>query len=154
MRILLTIMIPNPFTRPITAWITVLVILLHGITVWAMVNIDSPKPLNANNRPKAIQLELITLDSESDEAPSTITASDQILSERLPSSPKPVETTKTSKPLPKSIAETESTLEPEPMLEPEPVSKLMPAPEPIAPLTAKVEKKMNKQNGRNKPLMR
>ena len=34
MRILIAIMIPNLFTRPVTAWITVLVILLHGVTVW------------------------------------------------------------------------------------------------------------------------
>jgi len=69
MRILLAMMIPNPFARPITAWITVFVILLHGVTVWAMVSMDSPPPLTDTSSANAIEVEFITLSSQPKKPP-------------------------------------------------------------------------------------
>lgn len=69
MRILLAMMIPNPFARPITAWITVFVILLHGVTVWAMVSMDSPPPLTDTSSINAIEVEFITLSQQPKKPP-------------------------------------------------------------------------------------
>ena len=63
-------MISNPFTRLINVWIAILVIVLHGVTVWAMVSMDSPeRPMINAPEPKTIQLELITLSALSNEKP-------------------------------------------------------------------------------------
>ncbi|MBH0006095.1 energy transducer TonB [Psychrobacter sp. SWN149] len=59
MSILVAIMIPSPFTRLITTWVTIAVVILHGMTVWAMISVDSSRPLEPVNIPKAIQIELI-----------------------------------------------------------------------------------------------
>lgn len=69
MRILLAMMIPNLFARPVTAWITVFVILLHGVTVWAMVSMDSPPPLIETSSANAIEVEFITLSSQPKKPP-------------------------------------------------------------------------------------
>ncbi len=69
MRILLAMMIPNPFARPITAWITVFVILLHGVTVWAMVSMDSTPPMIETSSVNAIEVEFITLSPQSKQPP-------------------------------------------------------------------------------------
>ena len=57
----------NPFTRlsgSISAWITVFVITLHGLTVWAVMSMDSPEVLAVKAAtPQIIQLELMTLPS-------------------------------------------------------------------------------------------
>ncbi|WAI87861.1 hypothetical protein SC65A3_01324 [Psychrobacter sp. SC65A.3] len=62
-------MILNPFTRlsgSISAWITIFVIILHGLTVWAVISMDSPEILEAKAaKPQAIQLELVTLPKSS-----------------------------------------------------------------------------------------
>lgn len=67
---ILIIMILNPFTRPINAWVTVLVVALHGATVWAMMSMDIPDPPNVMTKPKTIQIELITSKSLSTETSS------------------------------------------------------------------------------------
>ncbi|MBI0425165.1 energy transducer TonB [Psychrobacter sp. NG27] len=59
MSILVAIMIPSPFTRLITTWVTIAVVILHGMTVWAMMSVDSSRPSEPANTPKAIQIELI-----------------------------------------------------------------------------------------------
>lgn len=62
-------MILHPFTRlsgSISAWITIFVIILHGLTVWAVISMDSPEILEAKAaKPQAIQLELVTLPKSS-----------------------------------------------------------------------------------------
>ncbi|KAA0929169.1 TonB family protein [Psychrobacter sp. ANT_H56B] len=62
-------MILNPSTRlsgSISAWITIFVIILHGLTVWAVISMDSPEILEAKAaKPQAIQLELVTLPKSS-----------------------------------------------------------------------------------------
>lgn len=62
-------MILHPFTRlsgSISAWITIFVIILHGLTVWAVISMDSPETLEAKAaKPQAIQLELVTLPKSS-----------------------------------------------------------------------------------------
>ena len=62
-------MILHPFTRLsgyISAWITIFVIILHGLTVWAVISMDSPEILEAKAaKPQAIQLELVTLPKSS-----------------------------------------------------------------------------------------
>lgn len=64
-------MIPNPFTRPINAWVTVFVVALHGATVWAMMSMDISDPPNVMTKPKTIQIELITSKSLSADTSST-----------------------------------------------------------------------------------
>ena len=71
MSILRIMKILNPFTRPINAWVTVLVVALHGATVWAMMSMDIPAPPNAITKPKTIQIELITSKSLSAETPNS-----------------------------------------------------------------------------------
>ena len=77
-------MILHPFTRlsgSISAWITIFVIILHGLTVWAVISMDSPEILEAKAaKPQAIQLELVTLptstsSSEKIRAENTLTKS-------------------------------------------------------------------------------
>ncbi|MCG3879010.1 energy transducer TonB [Psychrobacter sp. Ps6] len=97
-------MIPNSFTRPITAWITIVVIVLHGVTVWAMMSLYSPPPIEPKNRPKAIQLELITLAEPAKNLPNAESQTKPVSSESLP--PKklptePIEKAEPTKPLPK-----------------------------------------------------
>ena len=62
-------MILHPFTRLsgyISAWITIFVIILHGLTVWAVISMDNPEILEAKAaKPQAIQLELVTLPKSS-----------------------------------------------------------------------------------------
>ncbi|WP_201595665.1 energy transducer TonB [Psychrobacter vallis] len=124
MRILIAIMIPNLFTRPVTAWITVLVILLHGVTVWAMMSIDSPKPLETKNKPKVIQLELITLAAQPEKNPSSTTA----LTPEPQSKPVPLESSLPKKPPAESTEKAKSV-------------KPLPVMEAVEPLTTKTEKK-------------
>lgn len=71
MSILRIMIIPNPFTRPINAWVTVLVVALHGATVWAMMSMEIPDPPNTMTKPKTIQIELITSKSLSTDTPRT-----------------------------------------------------------------------------------
>ena len=85
MSILVTTMIPIFFTRPTTTWVTTVVILLHGMTVWAMVSIDRPQPINASAIPTAIQVELITSGNEHSELLSTEDLSEPLLLEPLSS---------------------------------------------------------------------
>lgn len=59
-------MIPNLSTRPVTAWVTILVVALHGAIAWAMVSIESPTPVLPENKPKVIHLELVSLASTSE----------------------------------------------------------------------------------------
>lgn len=56
-------MMPNFFTRPLTTWITMLVVVLHGIIAWTMVSVDKPAPVITKAKPSIIHLELITLAS-------------------------------------------------------------------------------------------
>lgn len=56
-------MMPNFFTRLLTACVTMLVVVLHGIIAWAMVSIDKPIPAVPKNKPSIIHLELLTLAS-------------------------------------------------------------------------------------------
>ena len=97
-------MIPNSFTRPITAWITIVVIVLHGVTVWAMMSLYSPPPIETRNRTRAIQLELITLAEPAKNLPNAESQTKPVSSESLP--PKklptePIEKAEPTKPLPK-----------------------------------------------------
>lgn len=64
-------MILNPFTRPISAWVTIFVVALHGATVWAMMSMDIPDRPNVMTKPKTIQIELITSTSLSTNISST-----------------------------------------------------------------------------------
>ncbi len=64
-------MIPNSFISPVRpisligTWITFLVIIFHGLTVWAVMSLDSPELSKvAMPQPVPIQLELITLPTE------------------------------------------------------------------------------------------
>ncbi|MEZ7501412.1 energy transducer TonB [Psychrobacter sp. Arc29] len=126
MSILISIMIPNPFTRPITAWITIVVIVLHGVTVWAMMSLDSPPPIEPKNRPKAIQLELVTLAEPAKNLPNTKSQSKPISPEPLPSKKlpaEPIEKVEPAKPLPKIEVSTDLKTES------------------IEPITTKVEEK-------------
>ena len=75
-------MILNPFTRlsgSISAGITIFVIILHGLTVWAMISMDNPEiPDIKPTKPQAIQLELVTLPTSAPEkirAENTLTKS-------------------------------------------------------------------------------
>lgn len=108
MSILRGIMIPNLFTRLITTWVTIAVIILHGITVWAMISVDSPRPLETKITPKAIQLELITLPS----------SSKKTLSKNSQSQPLPSKALISDKTLVKPIEEIELA----PVMEPSVVS--------------------------------
>lgn len=126
MSILISTMIPNPFTLPITAWITIVVIVLHGVTVWAMMSLDSPPPIDTKNRPKAIQLELIMLAEPAKNLPNIKSQSKPISPEPLP--PKklptePIEKVEPAKPLPKVEVSTDLKTES------------------IEPITTKVEEK-------------
>ena len=56
-------MIPNLSTRPVTAWVTMLVVTLHGAIAWAMVSMETTAPVITKNSPKVIHLELITVAS-------------------------------------------------------------------------------------------
>ena len=71
-------MILNPFTRlsgSISAGITIFVIVLHGLTVWAMISMDNPEiPDIKPAKPQAIQLELVTLPTSATSAPEKIRA--------------------------------------------------------------------------------
>lgn len=71
MSILIIMMILNPFTRPISAWVTIFVVALHGATVWAMMSMDMPDRPNVMSKPKTIQIELITSKSLSTNISST-----------------------------------------------------------------------------------
>ena len=126
MSILISTMIPNPFTRPITAWITIVVIVLHGVTVWAMMSLDSTPPIEPKNRPKAIQLELVTLAEPAKNLPSAESQSKPISPDPLPSKKlptEPVEKAEPAKPLPKVEVSTDLNTES------------------IEPITTKVEEK-------------
>jgi TonB family protein len=119
-------MIPNPFTRPITAWITIVVIVLHGVTVWAMMSLDSPPPIETKNRPKAIKLELITLAEPAKNLPNTKSQTkpispEPLLPKKLPT--EPVEKVEPAKSLPKVEVSTDLKTES------------------IEPITIKVEEK-------------
>lgn len=93
MSILINMMILNPFTRPINAWVTVLVVALHGATVWAMISMDIPDPPNVITKPKTIQIELITSKSLSADTSSTESQSKPV------SQNPPISQTQTIKPL-------------------------------------------------------
>ena len=93
MSILIIMMILNPFTRPINAWVTVLVVALHGATVWAMMSMDIPDPPNVMTKPKTIQIELITSKSLSAD-----TSSPDSQSKPISQNP-PISQTQTIKPL-------------------------------------------------------
>lgn len=121
-------MIPNPFTRLINIWIAILVIVLHGVTVWAMVSINSPeRPMINAPEPKTIQVELITLSALSNEKPAI---KPKFKSVSQPQKPLPtvkkvteqtenVKPTKSDKPAP--IFESESKAKP---IEPKPKAEL------------------------------
>ncbi len=64
-------MIPNLSTRPVTAWVTMLVVTLHGAIAWAMVSMETPAPVITKNSPKVIHLELITPSSMPKKKPSS-----------------------------------------------------------------------------------
>ncbi|MFT5429151.1 MAG: outer membrane biosynthesis protein TonB [Psychrobacter glaciei] len=98
MSILIIMILPNPFTRPLNAWVTIFVVALHGATVWAMISIDTPKPPEIKNKPETIQLELITLASPPTNRPSTEPQSKPV------SEKKPVSETQPIKPLEKVVA--------------------------------------------------
>ncbi|MCH1782627.1 energy transducer TonB [Psychrobacter glaciei] len=98
MSILIIMILPNPFTRPLNAWVTIFVVALHGATVWAMMSIDTPKPPEIKNKPETIQLELITLASPPTNRPSTEPQSKPVLEK------KPVSETLPIKPLEKVVA--------------------------------------------------
>ncbi|WP_413190426.1 energy transducer TonB [Psychrobacter sp. AT9] len=98
MSILIIMILPNPFTRPLNAWVTIFVVALHGATVWAMMSIDTPKPPEIKNKPETIQLELITLASPPTNRPSKEHQS------RPVSEKKPVSETQPIKPLEKVVA--------------------------------------------------
>ena len=98
MSILIIMILPNPFTRPLNAWVTIFVVALHGATVWAMMSIDTPKPPEIKDKPETIQLELITLASPPTNRPSTEPQSKPV------SEKKPVSETQPIKPLEKVVA--------------------------------------------------
>lgn len=98
MSILIIMILPNPFTRPLNAWVTIFVVALHGATVWAMISIDTPKPPEIKNKPETIQLELITLVSPPTNRPSTEPQSKPV------SEKQPVSETQPIKPLEKVVA--------------------------------------------------
>lgn len=106
-------MIQNSFTRPIgpiSIGITLLVIVLHGLTMWALVSMDSPeRPEIKRVEPELIQLELVTLDT--------------LPTEKL-----------TIKPKQEIQLESKAAPQPKPQLEEKvdaPVAKAKPAPNPV-----------------------
>ena len=140
-------MISNPFTRLINVWITILVIVLHGVTVWAMVSMDSPERPKINvPDPKTIQLELITLSALSNEKPD-VTSKLKSVSQSQKSLPSVQEVTEQSEDI-KPIKSAKSApileaIEHKPILEPEKKA------EPLKPikesLTAIEEPKSNQE---------
>lgn len=135
-------MISNPFTRLINVWIAILVIVLHGVTVWAMVSMDSPeRPMINAPEPKTIQLELITLSALSNEKPDIKPKpkSDSQPQKSLP--PIKEVTEQTQKVKPAKSSEPAPALEPievEPKIEPEPRTESEVAPEPANPIKESV----------------
>ncbi|WP_010197472.1 energy transducer TonB [Psychrobacter sp. PAMC 21119] len=103
MSILIIMILPNPFTRPLNAWVTIFVVALHGVTVWAMISIDAPKPPEIKNKPETIQLELITLASPPTNRPSTEPQSKPV------SEKQPVSETQPIKPLEKVVASAQTS---------------------------------------------
>ena len=103
MSILIIMILPNPFTRPLNAWVTIFVVALHGATVWAMISIDTPKPPEIKNKPETIQLELITLASPPTNRPSTEPQSKPV------SEKQPVSETQPIKPLEKVVASAQTS---------------------------------------------
>ena len=52
----------NRLLRPINAWITTFVIVLHGLSMWALISMDSPERSEIKRaEPKSVQLQLVTL---------------------------------------------------------------------------------------------
>ena len=105
-------MILNPFTRlsgSISAWITFSVIALHGLTVWAVISMDSPKiPEMEAVKPQIIQLELVTLEKSEATPPEKIRAENALIKsspahQRLPQPEK-----KSSEPSESRLVETKS----------------------------------------------
>lgn len=103
MSILIIMILPNPFTRPLNAWVTIFVVALHGATVWAMMSIDTPKPPEIKNKPETIQLELITLASPPTNTPSTEPQSKPV------SEKQPVSETQPIKPLETVVASAQTS---------------------------------------------
>ena len=135
MSILVAIMIPSPFTRLITTWVTIAVVILHGMTVWAMMSVDSSRPIEPVIKPKAIQIELVkeaTLSTKSStENPSAepqpnTALSKTVLTKTETSKQQTDETIKDSEPTTSSETKSPETLT---------VTK------PTKPLKTKVEKK-------------
>lgn len=89
-------MIPNFSTRPVTAWVTILVVALHGAIAWAMVSIESPTPVLPENKPKVIHLELVSLASTSEKtSPATKNAPTEPQTKPLVENPSPSSTKST-----------------------------------------------------------
>lgn len=89
-------MIPNAFTRPITAWTTIFVLVLHGVTIWAVASMKSPeRPQINTSEPTVIELELVT------STPALPTAKPQSASQPNPQlKKKSAETIKLAAPVP------------------------------------------------------
>lgn len=127
--ILITIMIPNLFTRPATTWVTIVVIVLHGAVAWAMVSVDKPAPIVIKNSPKVIHLELITLDA----APQNTLSSTKALSTKAISA-KPQIRANLENPSP-------STVQLIALIDKVEITKTLPVSELVEPLKTKVEQK-------------
>lgn len=89
-----------------------------------MMSIDSPKPLETKNKPKVIQLELITLTEQPEKNPSSTTA----LTPEPQSKPVPLESSLPKKPPAESTEKAKSV-------------KPLPAMEAVEPLITKIEEK-------------
>ena len=140
MSTLVAIMIPNPFTRLITTWVTIAVVILHGMTVWAMMSVDSSRPIEPVSKPKAIQIELI---KEASLSTKSSTENPSAEPQANPALPKTVltktETSKTGTPkqqTDETIKDSEPTKPPE-TKPPETLSVT----KPTKPLKTKVDKK-------------
>ncbi|MBF2718767.1 TonB family protein [Psychrobacter sp. NG254] len=137
MSILVAIMIPSPFTRLITTWVTIAVVILHGMTVWAMMSVDNSRPLEPVNIPKAIQIELIKESSLSTKSSIETSSAEPQPNTSLPKRVlTKTETTKTGTPKQQTDKPIQDS---QPTKSLEPVAVLVS--EPIKPLKTKVEKK-------------
>jgi len=140
MSILVAIMIPSPFTRLITTWVTIAVVILHGMTVWAMISVDSSRPLEPVNTPKAIQIELIKEASLSNKSSIETPSADHQPNTALPKTVL-TKTVLTKTGIPKQ--QTDKPIQDEPIQDSEPTKspETMAVSKPIKPLKTKVDKK-------------
>lgn len=129
-------MIPTTLTRPscsiwpIGAGTTILVIILHGLAIWALISMESPeRPEIKVIEPAAIQLELVTLATLPAENPRTTKPLIAAQSERQP---KPQSKKQSAEPIKAKPVETVK-----PALDIKPL-------EPVEPL--KLEPKKNNQS--------